>query len=95
MYDDHDSPSQSPVIGRDAVPADLIALEIEHRAENARVTQRRKIQPGACGYRAYRLGKQVAEHPWLTAHSAGPQRRAARKALRTTVTAAQQERGAA
>jgi hypothetical protein len=64
------------------VPADLVALEVEHHAETARVNQLRKSQPGACGYRAYLLGKQVANHPWLTAHPAGPQRRAARKALR-------------
>ncbi len=76
------------------VPADLIALELEHRAENARVTERRKTGPGTCGYRAYRLGKQVAGHPWLTAHAAGPERRAARKALRDAATAAQTQTGA-
>jgi len=64
------------------VPADLVALEVEHRAETARVNQLRKTQPGACGYHAYRLGKQVANHPWLTAYPAGPERRAARKLLR-------------
>jgi SLT domain-containing protein len=57
----------------------------------ARVNARRKNEPGACGYRAYLLGKQVATHPWLTAYPAGPQRRAARKALRA---AAREELGA-
>ena len=66
----------------ETVPADLVALEVEHRAETRRVNERRKSEPGTCGYRAYLLGKQVANHPWLTAYPAGPQRRAARKALR-------------
>lgn len=68
------------------VPADLLALEIEHQAERSRTAAR---GPGACGYAAYRLGKQVAAHPWLTAHRAGPARRAARKALRLAATVQQ------
>ena len=72
----------APIVDPADVPPDLIALEIEHRTETARVNERRKSEPGTCGYRAYLLGKRVANHPWLTAYPAGPQRRAARKALR-------------
>ncbi len=43
-------------------PPDLIALEIEHRAEIRRVNEQRGSEPGACGYRIYLLGKQVAYH---------------------------------
>lgn len=74
----------------DDVSSDLLSLEIEHRAEKARVAERRRTEPGTCGYHAYRLGRQVAEHPWLTAHPAGPERRAARNALRAALTAAEQ-----
>lgn len=81
------SPPTPPADGT-AVPADLLALELEHRAEKQRTAA---LGPGACGYRAYRLGRQVAQHPWLADRPAGPERRAARKALRLAATAAEQQ----
>lgn len=72
------------------VPADLIALELAHRAEktayNAAVA---KHGTGACGYAAYLAGQAVAKHPWLTQHPGNsPERRAARKTLRRAADAA-------
>lgn len=69
------------------VPASLIALELEHRAEKAAADARGK---DSCHYAAYLLGKQVANHPWLTRHPGrSPERRAARKALRDAADDAQ------
>ncbi len=72
------------------VPADLIDLELTHRALKAK--HRADIAtygPGACGYAAYLAGQRVAHHPWLTQHpGTSPQRRAARAALRRAADAA-------
>ena len=68
------------------VPADLIALELTHRAEKAAADARGK---GSCHYAAYLAGQAVAKHPWLTQHpGTSPERRAARKALRQAADAA-------
>ena len=67
----------------DTVPGDLINLELHHRAETAAADARGK---NSCHYEAYLAGKKVANHPWLTQHAgSSPERRAARKALRTAV----------
>jgi hypothetical protein len=89
----------APLVGPDppavgGVPGDLVALELEHQAAKADYQRRRHSDLGTCGYQAYRLGRQVATHPWLTAYRAGPPRRAARAQLRAAVKAAQTEAAA-
>jgi len=80
---------ERPAGGR--VPHDLVALELEHLAAKADYRRRCQGDPGTCGYAAYRLGRQVATHAWLTAYPVGPQRRAARAQLRAAIKVAQSE----
>lgn len=80
----------------DTVPTDLIDLELAHRDAKARYAAAvARFGTSACGYAAYRAGQAVAKHPWLTQHpGTSPERRAARKALKSAADAATTGAGA-
>lgn len=73
------------VCPRHTPPPDLIEAELEYRRLVA-LGKHNKAN-GICDYIPGRgpAGRAVAEHPWLQQYPAGPERRAARKILRTAV----------
>lgn len=68
--------SSAILVTADTVPEDLIALELERRAEKARYDASRKL----CRYVLYSAEKAISTHPWIVERKTDW--RAARKALK-------------